>query len=224
MKTTGLVLKSRDYRTIVEPPAALEDESRFRNDGVFTNVTWVRLPSGLWVMEFNGSSSRVTIPNLDLSGYKTVEIIAIPNFASNENPTKDYFFFDWQIDGNNYTNFTREATSLVTSFRYMVQGGVDSAYCSALINWLAGEPLLFHLIMNPGGTFHLYLNAVVQASDGCTLSLASSKQTMYIGVGVGLAPNEYFDGLIAPPRIYDYILNLAAIQARLEAVRAWLGI
>jgi len=54
LKTKGLALEPRTYRTLVAPPAAtLEDASRFRNDGAITGATWVRLPSGFWVLDFD---------------------------------------------------------------------------------------------------------------------------------------------------------------------------
>ena len=64
MKTTGCVLSPREYRTILEPPASLEDTSRYGNDGVFTGAgepDWAQLPSGLWVLDFDGINDIVTI-------------------------------------------------------------------------------------------------------------------------------------------------------------------
>ena len=43
----------------VAPADALPDMSRYGNDGVFGGgaaaPTWTQLPSGLWVLEFDGS-------------------------------------------------------------------------------------------------------------------------------------------------------------------------
>ena len=81
MRTTGAVLLSREYRTILEPPASLEDTSRYGNNGVFTDApTWLQLPSGLWVLSFNGTSNHVTIataPSLTFVGTILCWIYAI---------------------------------------------------------------------------------------------------------------------------------------------------
>ena len=45
----------------VTPPDTFEDESRFGNDGVHTDITWTKLPSGLWVRGWNATSSLITI-------------------------------------------------------------------------------------------------------------------------------------------------------------------
>ena len=59
MKSSGYVLKERAYVGGASPPDSFEDESRFGTDGTHTAITWVKLPSGLWVRSFNGSSSIV---------------------------------------------------------------------------------------------------------------------------------------------------------------------
>jgi len=66
MKTGGIVFKSE--RSIGAEPAAtvLEDVSRFGNDGSMTTAKpdWVRLPSGFWVMDFNGSDAVVDVGDI----------------------------------------------------------------------------------------------------------------------------------------------------------------
>ena len=55
------VLDERRYTGATPPPATFEDVSRYGNDGTHTAITWVRLPSGLWVRSFNGATSVVTV-------------------------------------------------------------------------------------------------------------------------------------------------------------------
>ncbi len=60
MKAKGCVFEGKRFRSPdgVAPPLSLPDMSRFGNDGVFgagaAAPTWVRLPSGLWVLYFDG--------------------------------------------------------------------------------------------------------------------------------------------------------------------------
>lgn len=53
------VLDERRYTGATPPPASFEDVSRYKNNGVHTAITWVRLPSGLWVRSFDGATSVV---------------------------------------------------------------------------------------------------------------------------------------------------------------------
>ena len=64
-RTSGYVLRPRLYTGDTVPPDALEDMSRFRNNGTFTNTpVWARQISGIWTLGFVGASSqRVTHGN-----------------------------------------------------------------------------------------------------------------------------------------------------------------
>lgn len=61
--SSGLVLAERPHVGDVQPPDVFEDMSRFGNDGVHAVVTWVQLPSGLWVCELDGATSQIVIPD-----------------------------------------------------------------------------------------------------------------------------------------------------------------
>jgi len=59
-KSSGTVLDVARQRGGAQPGVvSLLDRSRFGNDGAMTNVTWTQLPTGLWVMGFNGATSTV---------------------------------------------------------------------------------------------------------------------------------------------------------------------
>jgi len=62
-KATGLVFDSAHQPGLTEPSATvLKDYSRFGNHGVITGATWVRLPSGLWYLSFDGLDDKVALP------------------------------------------------------------------------------------------------------------------------------------------------------------------
>lgn len=63
MKSTGLVLSERVFQGDVSPPA-FEDKSRFSNDGVHTDITLIKLASGLWIPSYNGTSSKIAVGDL----------------------------------------------------------------------------------------------------------------------------------------------------------------
>lgn len=70
MKTKGCVFSGRRYWSppgAAAPPLSLPDVSRYGNDGVFTNVTWVQTPSGLWYCDAAGAAGDGIVLGTDLS-------------------------------------------------------------------------------------------------------------------------------------------------------------
>ena len=59
-KSTGLVLWDKPYTGSITP-TSLVDRSRFGNDGVWTSGTALQLPSGLWVVTYDGSATKIAI-------------------------------------------------------------------------------------------------------------------------------------------------------------------
>lgn len=85
MKATGIVLDPEVSVDVEPSPTILYDRSRFGSDGDFKadgHPDWVRLPSGLWVMDFDASAPdyvEVTCPQCnftseDFSGVVRVKI------------------------------------------------------------------------------------------------------------------------------------------------------
>ena len=59
MKSKNIIFESKRVRSTFGlnsfNPLLLEDISRYKNHGTITGATWVRLPSGLWVLSFDGN-------------------------------------------------------------------------------------------------------------------------------------------------------------------------
>jgi len=67
MSVTAEMFRSRVSRSVlteVEPPASLEDMSRWRDVGTFTNITRTGLPSGISSLDFAGNSF-IEVPAAD---------------------------------------------------------------------------------------------------------------------------------------------------------------
>ena len=65
MKSKNIIFESKRVRSTFGlnsfNPLLLEDISRYKNHGTLVGATWTRLPSGLWVLSFDGNDS-VRIP------------------------------------------------------------------------------------------------------------------------------------------------------------------
>lgn len=54
----------------------LHDRSAYGNSGAIVGATWIRLPSGLWCLSFDGSDDKVTI-----TGNPSVDVLAGESFS-----------------------------------------------------------------------------------------------------------------------------------------------
>jgi len=89
-KTKGCVLDVARQRGGAMPGVVtLVDHSRYRNDGAMTDVTWTQLPSGLWVLDFNGTSSIVDYGNTH-TNIKSALLWIYPN----DNTSRSIIDFD----------------------------------------------------------------------------------------------------------------------------------
>jgi len=125
MKATGSVLSERLYSGEATPPASFEDESRFANDGVHTNITLTRRPSGLWVPSYNGTSSKIAIGDLG----RKVKMVCLWIYPD-DNTTRSILDLDGgthslELDGSG--NLTATGWSSPTFYTNAVAGAVAVA-------------------------------------------------------------------------------------------------
>ncbi|MCK5235918.1 MAG: hypothetical protein KAR06_02945 [Deltaproteobacteria bacterium] len=64
MLTRAIVFEERVYRGETSPPA-MEDVSRYQNNGVITAAIWTQLPSKLWYLYYDGINDIVNYGNDD---------------------------------------------------------------------------------------------------------------------------------------------------------------
>jgi len=59
-RNQGLVL----YLPFMEGTgSSVHDLSKYHNNGTITGATWTQLPSGIWVLSFDGVDDYVEVPN-----------------------------------------------------------------------------------------------------------------------------------------------------------------
>lgn len=209
-KSTGLVLDERLYTGSATPPDSFADRSRWGNNGVHTAITWVRLPSGLWVRSFNGTTSIVTIPHS--SSLNTPNGITIEVWFKTSVATEQYI-----------------ATKGEDSF-YLATWGKFRLFLSGLggAAWLVGTT-----DVNTGKWVHgvatwvtgakqLYVNGALDGSSAEAGTMNIGTSNVIIGDRPLLALK--FTGSISLVRIYSYALSPAQIRARFSATRHWYGV
>jgi len=221
LRSTGTVLSARPYVGDVAPPALLEDMSRYGNDGVHTDITQVQLPSGLWVDEFNGTSSTITIANSDSLQYFgssiTQEVWAYPNDLGEGAPVYRYLFK--KVD-QFHSVYDVGADQLESRFYYSA-GSVDTTV--EVITQSAFENNWWHIVDTWDNVNHiLYMNGVQVDTKVRTAIMDNNTNNLFIGSqGDG---TRLWKGYLTFPRIYNYALSPIEIQERFASTRWYFGV
>lgn len=235
-KSTGLVFAGR-LSIGVEPPATvLSDRSRFGNHGTFLssgNPDWVRLPSGLWVMSFGGDD-YVALPSGLYQAFASTDdftILCWVDVADATPGSTEYFIGLVGDDANSRPGIGIGHSSAGNLQAFMRQDADnDSNTASFADTNYVGKWTLVTMKHDASDTnkVYLYLNGVEKHTDN-TNSLTFA--TTDFGEGnigawgaTGAAGDLFFNGDIAPPRFYKYLLSAGQIKKIFKEQRHWFGV
>lgn len=222
-KTTGCVFSAANQVNGASPSVVtLSDHSRFKNDGVLTNVTWTQLPSGLWVMGFPGTNGVVN--HTDTNGamapstltvmlwvkYNTLSAAAPNNNAcllGKKNTTYD--------QANGWLWYTEQASK---GWWLRGSSGVGQLSTVGIID----INIWYHAVVTvTGTTVAFYKNGVaVGGGTGTITAITKNTDTLRIGELSNDYPS-WFTGSLALPRIYNYALSADQISRIYEAEVRW---
>ena len=184
---------------------ALTDSSGNGNNGTIANGTWSTSGKYAGALQFNGTSSVVTIPDsasLHLSSGMTLEAWVDPSTV-----TSAWRDVVYKGDDNFYLEATTNNASRPAAGT-IAGGGYAEAYGSAK---LATNTWSFLTETYDGSTLRLYVNGTQVASVAHTGAIATSTNPLQIG-GDGVY-GQYFAGLIDNVRVYNVALTAAQVQA-----------
>ena len=183
--------------------STVADASGNGNTGTVANATWVAGKYGE-ALSFNGSSSRVTIPDsasLHLNSAMTLEAWVDPT-------TTTATWRDAIYKGND--NYYLEGTSDHSG----VPAGGETAAGSIAHTYGAGalpaNAWSYLALTYDGSTLRLFVNGTLVASQAKTGSITSS--TNPLSIGSDAIYGQYFNGMIDQVRIYNTALPAAQIQ------------
>jgi hypothetical protein len=227
-KITGLVLDERPHIGSVTPPAAFEDRSRFGNNGTHTAITWVQLPSGLWVRSFNGTTSLITIPAAKcLSPFNKNGLWSTSAWIKplSDGEADSGMIFS-QLSGWWFGLFG-EVAGTVRLASYIYHSGVDAeAYSTTTMTINAWHHVA--MVYNRLATLRieLYIDGAL-----CTLGTDTagtgtvddaSANALILGNNGGAALT--FDGSISGWRVRTLALRAGQVLTYFNAERAWYGV
>lgn len=199
----------------VAPPLGWADDSRYGNDGVDTAMTWVQLPSGLWVKSFNGAASVVTIAD---TGYGVTDYITI---------------LAW-INTTQITDRSTIYADADISFECNDVGASVSDGALGIAELGVGNPVRtndnvvvpntwYHVAYTKNGAGanknNVYLNGVALAFVNDAAWTMTPNGTKYIGARGGAS--QWFSGYMGPLQVYNYALTPDQINAKFASERHW---
>jgi hypothetical protein len=219
MKSTRHILKGRTTNG-AEPASGMIDDSRYVNNGTFSNTSWYQLPSGMWAMDFNGTTSYV-----EMADHHSLRMTRGGTIAAWIYPLSD------GEDGGNIIN---KSTNTNAANGYFIA--------------VLGDGKLLTVI-NAGTSLQSTVGALAFSTwNFITLQFSSSGRKFYVnGVDVTLSgggetalpPNvagvvhignrasdtdRTFDGYIGRVTMYEKVLTTAEILAKYNAEKWWYGL
>ena len=217
-KTTGIVLETE--MPMVEPGAAtLYDMSRYHSDGAITGAVWVRLPSGLWVLDYDpGIPSYVEIPSAHTQlNFTSEDFSLIARINMDSVVAHSRLFFRGLANADGWYCYVQAggSFSVITAQLAAFQETLSTVGNIIVGNWYT---LGFS---RSGATIITYNNGVAGVSAaGVHIDPLTCARTAKIGIHDNLIATP-LNGKIAFLRIFSYALSAGQHLQMHEALRRW---
>jgi hypothetical protein len=217
----GVVLNPRRYNTSVTPPLVLEDTSRYKNNGTFgagaTAPTWVRLSTGVWVLNFVAASNQTVTHGNNVSLFPSAMTYKI--------------WFNQLVFGNSQrwyghwkTLFFSTGNNQIPIYTLYFSDGTDTG----VVNCLAAYKLaVWHLLTL---SWNSSTSNIIITLDNIVIrnTTYAGKQlnTPTFSFGYGNMPGfaSFYNGLIALPQIFNYVLSASEVWSTWQSERRWFGV
>jgi len=237
MKAKGLVLEGQRFRSPdeVAPPLYLPDVSRFGNDGVFgagaAAPTWTRLPSGLWVLTFDGANTYIdatgaNTPSLDIIS-SDYTILGWINWLSSG--VSQHILGRYVLDNNGWEIYLTEwGGDFSLTNRHHHSGTIVDTHPRTAYNSTEWTQGIWHFmaITRSGNLANHYRNGVDLATTFSTGGLVDPEAcTQDLTIGIRYTKNaEWYFGMQGLLRVCKYAMSQDQINQHFEAERRFFGV
>lgn len=230
MRTRGCVFESQRFWSpygTAQPADVLPDVSRYGNDGAFSGAgepNWVQLPSGLWTLDFDGTDDRIAIahhPSHWLTAGGTLMAWINPDNAGKNNVGRIIDKSSGPNADNGYSCYTVPGTNLLRiALKINTGGGIMCADDAIPI----GSFSFIAITFTAAGAIIHYVNGVLSGTPASSNAASGITDTGPLYIGDRGTDTANFDGTIALPMIYNYVLSPDAINKMYQADRYLLGV
>ena len=183
----------------------IQDRSSCGNSGTIIGATWVRLPSGLWCLYFDGIDDHVDITHhssLAFIDYITIKFWV--RFAA-LNTTQMLLDKDWTSAWDIHLWSTNRANA-----RFQIGGATVECYAPAA-NFTAVANTWYHWVVRyDGANLKIFIDADEKDSDAGSGSIGTNSANLRIGESLSQASD--FNGDIALIEIANRAWSVIEIQ------------
>ena len=195
------------------------DRSPYGNIGSITGASWVRLPSGLWCLSFDGNDDYVNCGNASSLRVSkadfTFELWTQLNYTNGCSYER---LLDKNQDDNNRWYFLLVPGGYPKLWFYVAATEPFNLQGVTAIN----DGIWHHLAVAKNGTKgYLYLDGSLDAESNCTDTDLSNTGNLSIGGIIGGAST--IPGFIALPRIHNRALSVLEIQNHFDREKHLFG-
>lgn len=230
-KATGFVLRPRKYIGLTAPPLTVEDMSRYNYEMAFAGgaaaPNWTWLPSGRWVLEYDGGDYAF----LNEARWRDYDVVGtIEGWIKTVYTAGSQTIFATSDTGTD-TNFLQLRIVQTTGFLEIVQR--DGGALNQITGDVACNDGVWHYCVVTGDAtdWILYVDAVVQgltvtsgANTGNWFSaIFDIRDNLSVGAMLNTGIADYLVGLAPPPQVYSYVMTPAQIWDRFNSERTWYG-
>ena len=194
------------------------DRSPYGNVGTIIGATWTRLPSGLWVMSFDGDDDYVNCgsgTSLNIIAEMSIEawvkrdtIDALMRIVGLDEAETRGYEFGWRA--NNKLAFTYYGIADVES---------SGPAFTDTTNW--HQVAVVKTGSTGNWTYTFYVDGVVDGTNTSAQNVPARTKATRIGSSVDAF---YFDGFIALPRVYNRALSALEIQNHFNREKHLFGV
>ncbi|MBA7662296.1 hypothetical protein ES703_70324 [subsurface metagenome] len=223
LKSTGIVFDS-GLRVGPEPHATiLYDRSRYQSNGDFKAAgqpDWVRLPSGLWVLDFNPANpDYVEIPADQTQLDFTSEDFSIIARVKVEDLTANRWIF---TRGTAFVDGCHFYLIVAGTLRFYTNQAGESQYSTSTTGAIVVGNWYTVGFSRAGESIRIYIDGVDDTETaGTHIDPLTSARTAKIGIHDNLVSNP-FDGQIAYLEIWNYALSATQHRKKHDALSGWM--
>jgi hypothetical protein len=211
-RSSGKVLDIAPSFGAMPGVVTVPDESRMNNSGTLTAVTWSRLPTGLWVMNFNGTTSKVVVTNANSLHCRYITVSAWVNINSLASAPTNPIMAKWGAAGQKSWLLSIDAFTQLLSFTVSSDGTATTAGTksySPVSGWK-------HCVgVYDGANITVYINGTAGTPVALAGTIFQSTTNVQIGqdAGVGFP----IDASVTLPHIYNYALSAGEVYNLCES-------
>lgn len=191
------------------------DRSPYGNNGTGTDITWIRLPSGMWVINFNGTSSLCGLSptqSLDLTKNFSIVVWAKPEIIAGKHRNLVWKFGSYDF----YIN-------VVTG---LLQGDIyDGAYQTVSSNTIVNIGYWYMFVFTyDAANLKVYSQGILDCVPTAIVSAANITANG-ISIGANASVGDiYFNGYMGKVRFLNYALTAKQINKIYESERRLFGV